>query len=152
MKFLVALLASIVPTMAIAEWGVEMSHRPVPSYVTNTYVDGTATTFHKIQTGMISLHWGDTLKGRSNFKGGYWEVRYFINVNKSILKYCIFKGSIAIDGISLTIANISNDNIDVAIIPHTLEHTTLKYKEVGDILNLETDMFAKYVENIINLK
>ena len=80
------------------------------------------------------------------------QVNYTVEVGEDLLKYCIKKGSIALDGISLTIANISNDNIDVAIIPHTLEHTTLKYKEVGDILNLETDMFAKYVENIINIK
>jgi uncharacterized membrane protein len=60
-RLVVALLASIIPTMAMAEWGVEMSHRPVPAYISNTYADGTANTFHTIQTGMISLHWGDTL-------------------------------------------------------------------------------------------
>ena len=79
-RLVVALLASIIPTMVAAEWGVEMSHRPVPAYVSDTYADGTATTFHTIQTGMLSLHWGDTLKGRSKTTGGYWEVRYFINV------------------------------------------------------------------------
>ena len=78
------------------------------------------------------------------------QANYTIEVKEQFLKYCIQKGSIALDGISLTIANIANEFIDVAIIPHTLENTTLKYKKVGDVLNLETDMFAKYIEKIIN--
>ena len=75
-----------------------------------------------------------------------------IEVGDEYLKYCIYKGSITLDGISLTIASIDNNKITVVIIPHTLENTTLKYKEVGDYLNLETDIFSKYVENIISHK
>ena len=75
-----------------------------------------------------------------------------VQVDKEYLKYCIYKGSITLDGISLTIASINNNEITVAIIPHTLENTTLKYRENGDTLNLETDVFAKYVENIISYK
>ena len=63
-----------------------------------------------------------------------------------LLKYCIYKGSICLDGISLTIAKIQSNYIDVAIIPHTLNNTTLLFKDVGDNLNLETDMLAKYAE------
>ena len=73
-----------------------------------------------------------------------------VQVDKEYLKYCIYKGSITLDGISLTIASINNNEITVAIIPHTLENTTLKYRGIGDNLNLETDVFAKYVENIIS--
>jgi len=75
-----------------------------------------------------------------------------IEIDKEYLKYCIYKGSIALDGISLTISSIDNNKITVAIIPHTLDNTTLKYRQVGDFLNLETDVFAKYVENIISHK
>ena len=75
-----------------------------------------------------------------------------VEINDEYLKYCIYKGSIALDGISLTVASINDNKITVAVIPHTLENTTLKYKEVGDYLNLETDVFAKYVENIISHK
>ena len=75
-----------------------------------------------------------------------------IEVGDEYLKYCIYKGSITLDGISLTIASIDSNKITVAIIPHTLENTTLKYKQIGDTLNLETDVFAKYVENIISYK
>ncbi len=75
-----------------------------------------------------------------------------LDIDKNYIKYCIYKGSIALDGISLTISSINGNNLSVAIIPHTLNNTTLKYKEVDDYLNLETDVFAKYVENIIAAK
>jgi len=78
------------------------------------------------------------------------QIDLIVKIDKEYLKYCIYKGSIALDGISLTIASIDNNTITVAIIPHTLDNTTLKYREVGDFLNLETDVFAKYVENIIS--
>ena len=80
------------------------------------------------------------------------QIDLIVGIDSEYLKYCIYKGSITLDGISLTIASISDNNITVAIIPHTLESTTLKYREVGDSLNLETDIFAKYVENIISHK
>jgi len=80
------------------------------------------------------------------------QTDFTIELNEKYLKYCIKKGSIAIDGISLTIADIVDNKIIVAIIPHTLENTTLKFKEIGDIVNIETDMFAKYVENILAIK
>ena len=80
------------------------------------------------------------------------QTDFTIELSQKYLKYCIKKGSIAIDGISLTIANIIDNKIIVAIIPHTLENTTLKFKEKGDIVNIETDMFAKYVENILAIK
>jgi len=77
------------------------------------------------------------------------QTNFTIEVDQNYLKYCIKKGSIALDGISLTIAEITGNNITVAIIPHTLENTILKFKEIGDLVNLETDMFAKYIENIL---
>ena len=79
-----------------------------------------------------------------------WQTDLTIQIDKEYLKYCIYKGSITLDGISLTIASINDNEITVAIIPHTLENTALKYREIGDTLNLETDVFAKYVENIIS--
>ena len=71
-----------------------------------------------------------------------------IELDSSLIDNCIYKGSICLDGISLTIAGIDNNNVKLAIIPYTIKNTTLKTKEVGDILNVETDMFAKYVKNI----
>ena len=76
------------------------------------------------------------------------ETTIEIRLNEKYMKYCIYKGSICLDGISLTISNITDNSISLAIIPYTLENTTLSFKCAGDFLNVETDMFAKYVEKI----
>jgi riboflavin synthase len=59
------------------------------------------------------------------------------------------KGSVAVDGISLTIVDVSGDRFSVALIPHTLNHTTLGRKAVGDSVNIETDILAKYVHKYL---
>ena len=64
--------------------------------------------------------------------------------------YTIEKGSIAIDGISLTIAKKARDKIRIAVIPHTLNNTTLKDKKVNDKINIEFDFFAKYIQNYLD--
>ena len=56
---------------------------------------------------------------------------------------------VAIDGISLTVADVENDNFSVSIIPHTAEQTILSIKKVGDIVNLENDIIGKYVEKLL---
>jgi len=61
----------------------------------------------------------------------------------------VMKGSIAVDGISLTVAELSRDAFGVAIIPHTLEHTTLRNKRVGDPVNLEADLLGKHVARLL---
>ena len=73
-----------------------------------------------------------------------------IELKDDLLKYCIVKGSIALDGISLTIAELTNNVIKIAIIPYTYENTILKYRNIGDFINIETDMFAKYIEKLNN--
>lgn len=67
----------------------------------------------------------------------------------SLKPYVVEKGSIAIDGISLTVADRTEDTFSIAIIPTTLEETTLSGKEPGDVVHVETDLFAKYVESIL---
>ena len=71
-----------------------------------------------------------------------------IEVPKDLLKYCIHKGSIAINGTSLTIASIKENLVDIWIIPHTLSHTTFGIIKENDYVNIETDIIAKYVEKI----
>ena len=79
------------------------------------------------------------------------EVVFEVSFDKNFLKYCIYKGSITLDGISLTIKEILKNSIKVSIIPHTLENTTLGFKEVNANLNIGTDLIAKYVEkNLLN--
>lgn len=79
--------------------------------------------------------------------GENWEIEVSFPVD--LRKYMISEGSITLDGISLTIARLTADTFTVAIIPHTLEKTTLGGKKVGDNLNLEVDMIAKYIENFL---
>ena len=65
-------------------------------------------------------------------------------------KYVVKKGSITVDGISLTVANIKNNIVHIAIIPHTVENTNLKNIKTGDEVNIETDILAKYVEKFLS--
>lgn len=77
-------------------------------------------------------------------------VWYTIKADNNIMRYIVEKGSIAIDGISLTVAKVSDNNFSVSIIPHTAEKTILSVKKVGDIVNLENDIIGKYVEKLMN--
>jgi riboflavin synthase len=79
--------------------------------------------------------------------GENWEIE--VSFPPELRKYMISEGSITLDGISLTIARLTNQTLTVAIIPHTLEKTTLSAKKIGDVLNIEVDMVAKYIENFL---
>ncbi len=76
-------------------------------------------------------------------------VWYTISANADILRYIVEKGSIAIDGISLTVAKVTDDSFSVSIIPHTASVTILGTKKTGDIVNLENDIVGKYVEKLM---
>lgn len=77
-------------------------------------------------------------------------VWYTINTTPEIMRYIIEKGSVAIDGISLTVSRVTDSSFSVSIIPHTAEQTILSYKKTGDIVNLENDIVGKYVEKLMN--
>ena len=79
--------------------------------------------------------------------GGSWTVR--IGYPAEIARYLVFKGSVAVEGISLTIAELSDDYFAIAIIPKTWEVTNFSYLRPGDAVNLEADVIAKYVERIL---
>jgi riboflavin synthase len=72
-----------------------------------------------------------------------------IEAPREVLRYCIPKGSIAVDGVSLTINRLTEKEFEVAIIPHTAERTTLGIKGVGEGVNLECDLIGKYVERLL---
>ncbi len=74
---------------------------------------------------------------------------YTINTPANILKYIVEKGSITIDGISLTVAALDRGAFQVSIIPHTAANTILSLKRTGDIVNLENDIIGKYVERLM---
>ena len=72
-----------------------------------------------------------------------------INTPPELLKYIIKKGSIAIDGISLTVAKRSDKDFSISMIPHTAKETILSQKKAGDVVNLENDIIGKYVEQLL---
>lgn len=88
-----------------------------------------------------------TIRSTKQDSNAVW---YTIQTSPSILRYIVEKGSITIDGISLTVATVQNDSFQVSIIPHTLKQTILAYKRAGDMVNLENDCIAKYVERLLN--
>jgi riboflavin synthase len=77
------------------------------------------------------------------------DLRLDIAVPPAFARYVVFKGSIAINGVSLTVAAVKDDRFSVWIIPHTLENTNLGDLERGDFVNLEFDILAKYVERLL---
>jgi riboflavin synthase len=74
--------------------------------------------------------------------------RLWVDPPAEVLRYCVEKGSIAVDGVSLTIAGLDDDGFAVALVPHTLAVTTLGTLEPGSEVNLEADVLAKYVEKL----
>lgn len=77
---------------------------------------------------------------------------FYFKIQKDFSKYIIYKGSIAINGVSLTIASVNNDVFSVELIPTTLNEVNLSQLKEGDFVNIETDLFAKYVEKILTSK
>ena len=84
-----------------------------------------------------------------------WEgegLRVVVEAPPEILRYCVEKGSIAVDGVSLTVAELLDDAFAVALVPHTLEATTLRDVAPGRPVNLEVDVLAKYVERLVEAR
>lgn len=93
------------------------------------HVDGVGTIGHRHQEGNA--------------------IFFTIEAPDEILRYCVVKGSVTVDGISLTINAVTDKGFSVAIIPHTAKVTTLGLKQPGDSVNLETDLIGKYVERLL---
>ncbi|KUK11397.1 MAG: Riboflavin synthase, alpha subunit, partial [Clostridia bacterium 41_269] len=84
----------------------------------------------------------------------YWEnAKIFeISADPALSRYIVPKGSIAVDGISLTVVDTEGILFTVSIIPHTLKNTNLAFKKIGDKVNLEVDLIAKYIEKLLEQK
>ena len=76
-------------------------------------------------------------------------INYILEMDTELIKHCIFRGSIAVDGISLTIFGVTDNKIQLSLIPHTVTNTILGNKKVGDKVNIECDMLSKHVANLI---
>jgi riboflavin synthase len=88
---------------------------------------------------------GKVLSIRTDRDFAVWE----FSLPSSIRRFVVEKGSIAVDGISLTVASLQPESFGVALIPHTLENTNLQTRKLGDRVNLECDVIAKYVESLL---
>lgn len=90
----------------------------------------------------------DCLGTVSNIKNNGNSTDFFISLSNEYTKYIIPKGSVTIDGVSLTVNEVFKDSFRLTIIPHTIDNTLFKKYKVGTKVNLETDMFARYVYNM----
>lgn len=100
---------------------------------------------------LVSGHIDGT--GRITYKNNYANaILVGFSVDETVSRYMIKKGSVAIDGISLTINSCDQKNFEVSIIPHTASITTIGIRRVGDAVNIETDMIGKYVEKFLTNK
>ena len=77
-------------------------------------------------------------------------LRVLVEAPDAVSRYCVEKGSVAVDGVSLTVAALADDGFAVALVPHTLAVTTLSALRPGQDVNLEADVLAKYVERLIS--
>jgi riboflavin synthase len=80
----------------------------------------------------------------------HWEV-VEVSMPTSLAKYVVDKGSIAVDGVSLTVVSAAEDRFTVSLIPETLSRTTLGHRRLGDRVNLETDVIARHVEKLVGV-
>ncbi|MBL8733010.1 MAG: riboflavin synthase [Planctomycetes bacterium] len=109
--------------------GALRAGEPLGGHLVQGHVDGVGRV-----VGAIDRHDG----------GDLWA-----EVPSALRRYCVEKGSITLDGVSLTIAGLDGDKLRIAIIPHTAQVTTLGSKRPGDLVHVEVDVIAKYVENML---
>jgi riboflavin synthase len=147
--------------------------------LTATAVDGDAIAFHAVPETIARTTLGDlarddavnvepALRAGEELGGHYVQghvdgvgriesveaegegLRVFVEAPDDVLRYCVVKGSITVDGVSLTVAELAEDAFAVALVPHTLEATTLSDLHPAQAVNLEADVLAKYVERLIS--
>ena len=146
--------------------------------LTATHVDGAAMSFHAVpetiaRTTLGSLVVDDlvnvepAIRAGEELGGHYVQghvdavgriqsvetegegLRVLVEAPEDVLRYCVEKGSITVDGVSLTVAELADDAFAVALVPHTLTATTLSAVQPGQSVNLEADVLAKYVERLL---
>ena len=107
----------------------------------NDRLGGHLVSGHVDGVGKVLHHWDD---GRAQ--------RWLFEVPASLRRYIAAKGSICVDGVSLTVNAIDDTGFEVALVPHTLQHTAFAHTAIGDPVNLEIDLVARYVERLLAAK
>lgn len=104
---------------------------------------GTPLGGHLVQGHVDGL--GEVVRGVDRTEGGELAIR----LPPGLQRYCVLKGSLTVDGVSLTIASEQPDTVGIAVIPHTAQVTTLGSRRPGDPVHIEVDIIAKYVERML---
>ena len=106
------------------------------------------TASARLDGHIVQGHVDGTAQILARVPGDRWEVVQ-LTLPSELSRYVVEKGSITVDGVSLTVSAVTDDTFSVSLIPTTLELTTLGHKGVGDLVNLEVDVIAKYVERLL---
>ena len=107
----------------------------------NDRLGGHLVSGHVDGVGKVLHHWDD---GRAQ--------RWLFEAPAALRRYIAAKGSICVDGVSLTVNAIDDTGFEVALVPHTLQHTAFAHTSIGDPVNLEIDLVARYVERLLAAK
>ena len=118
---------------------------PLDGHIVQGHVDGTGTLVGLTPAGDPSADSGQA-PSTSSEQGNFW---LDVDIPESLTRYLVEKGSVAVEGISLTVAAIKGTRLRIAIIPFTVEQTNLRTLRAGDPVNLECDVLAKYVEKLL---
>ena len=118
---------------------------PLDGHIVQGHVDGTGTLVGLTPAGGPSTSSGQA-PSTSSGQGNFW---LDVDIPESLTRYLVEKGSIAVEGISLTVAAIEGTRLRIAVIPFTVEQTNLRTLRAGDPVNLECDVLAKYVEKLL---
>jgi riboflavin synthase len=98
---------------------------------------------------LVTGHIDGTARISERFRqGNGW--RFAFQLNPSLARLLVAKGSVTIDGVSLTVNDVADDRFTVMVIPHTLSQTTLAERQVGELVNVETDLIGKYVARLLD--
>ncbi len=119
---------------------------PLDGHIVQGHVDGTGTLVGLTPAGDDPSTSSEQAPSTNFEQGNFW---LDVDIPESLTRYLVEKGSIAVEGISLTVAAIEGTRLRIAIIPFTVEHTNLRTLQAGDPVNLECDVLAKYVEKLL---
>ncbi len=118
---------------------------PLDGHIVQGHVDGTGTLVGLTPAGDPSTSSGQAPSAGSE-QGNFW---LDVDIPESLTRYLVEKGSVAVEGISLTVTAVEGTRLRIPIIPFTVEHTNLRTLQPGDPVNLECDVLAKYVEKLL---
>ncbi len=118
---------------------------PLDGHIVQGHVDGTGTLVGLTPAGDPSTSSGQAPSAGSE-QGNFW---LDVDIPESLTRYLVEKGSVAVEGVSLTVTAVEGTRLRIAIIPFTVEHTNLRTLRAGDPVNLECDVLAKYVEKLL---